>query len=174
MIRFKEYLAEKNLTIGDMTTVGRIEDEYEDQYQINGEWYSKAIITPSKTDKYTYPQIISILSKERGKGNIKLFHGTDIKFFNEMMKKKKFGHDDGSIVFMTHSKKEATDYSKIKSKYRGLQDKKSVVELDIPKWSVKMNRATGEYESEFLFLLKGNRWVPSKPNVVKVYNDQTL
>ena len=45
------YLFFDKLSIGDNTNIGIIQDETETQYQINGNWYHKSIVKPSKNLK---------------------------------------------------------------------------------------------------------------------------
>jgi len=169
---FNIFLNEE-LNIGDDTNIGIISDETIQQFKINGKWYHKSIVKPKiKEDKIIdtnnkINSIISILIEERGKGYITLYHGTDNRTYNKIISSGIF--NERGIGFLTTSKKEAMDYSKNKSKYRGIEHG-AVLELYIPKWSVKRNVATGEYETEFTFEMDDNGiWFPTNDSILN-YN----
>ena len=166
MINLYKLIKESNLEIGDFTNVGIIQDKYKDQYKINGIWYHKSIITSSESNKEEsiIDNIINKLEKENGKGFITLYHGTDIDSANKIERTGMFGHD--GISFLTKSKKEAKEYSINKAKYRKKKSDK-VIELILPKYSIKKNNSTGEYETEYEFEFLNNKWYPTNKSLLK-------
>jgi preprotein translocase subunit YajC len=168
---------EVGLKEGDLSNVGIIQEVYKDQYRINNIWYHKRMITPvDDSDKEVKEQaevndIISKLEEESGKGFITLYHGTDSKTHESINKKGVFGQDS-TISFLTSNKKEAKEYSNNKAKYRGVE-KGNVLEVTIPKWSVKKNLATGEYETELTFENRSGKWYPTNKSILSVYGKKS-
>jgi hypothetical protein len=169
--------AEVGLKEGDLSNVGIIQEVYKDQYRINNIWYHKRMITPvDDSDKEVKEQaevndIISKLEEENGKGFITLFHGTDSKSYENINKKGVFGQDS-TISFLTSNKEEAKEYSNNKAKYRGVE-KGNVLEVTIPKWSVKKNPATGEFETELTFENRNGKWYPTNKSILSVYGKKS-
>lgn len=166
---FNKFLNE-DLTIGNDTNIGIISDETIQQFKINGKWYHKSIVKPiDKENKANVTNnkinnIISNLIEERGKGYVTLYHGTDNITYDKIINSGIF--NNRGIGFLTSSKKEAIEYSKNKSKYRSTEHG-NVLEFHIPKWSVKRNVASGEYETEFTFELDDNgNWFPINDSIL--------
>lgn len=168
----KENEINEKFKIGDNTNAGKIEEVYKDQVKINNQWYNKKIIKKIKNiskkekNKQELSSIISKLKKERGEGFITLYHGTDIDSFNKINNSNNFGHE--GISFLTNSKKEAKEYANNKTKYRGKKEGK-VIEIKLPKWAIKKNKATGEFETEFELKKKNEIWLPTEKSILKKY-----
>lgn len=148
------------LAIGSKTNFGIIEDEFEDQFYIHGQWVLKSLVKEvSELSPELLKEImINELIKENGAGYIKLYHGTDINSYNKIMESQTFG-DGERIYFMTNKMKEAKDYSIMKSKYRGIA-KGKVLTMKVPKYAVSRNSGTGEYETKFKLQFNGECWIP--------------
>jgi len=165
------------LKTGSTTNLGIIEDETETQYKINGDWYAKSLVKAIKKEEadkplYVYENAVAKLRKEYGSGFIKLYHGTDKESYDKIISSKTIG-DGRGITFFTSSLREAREYAHNKSKYRGVVLGGKVLEVSVPKWAVHKNKATGEYETEFI--LKENEagaFTPTMRSVYDVYKNQ--
>ncbi len=164
------------LKVGDKTNVGIIEEVYPTQYKINGQYFHKSLIQPVSKNvdekQYIYDSVKSKLEKENGNGFITLYHGTDEKNYDKIISSKKIGIGKG-VTFFTSNKKEAKEYAENKSNYRGVKSGK-VLEVKMPKWAVTKNKATGEYETEFVLEEINDIFYPTKESVYAEYKEQYL
>jgi hypothetical protein len=165
----------KELKEGDATNIGIIEEVYGMQYKIDGRWYHKSIIKPIETEnkeaveQMKVNSIISKLEEKYGKGDVTLYHGTDSDSASEINKKGKFGKDS-TVSFFTNSKKEAKEYSENKAKYRNKKGG-NVLEFTLPKWAALKNSGTGEFETEFEFEKRNDKWYPTNKSILSQYGD---
>jgi hypothetical protein len=114
-------------------------------------------------------KIINNLVKDSGTGMIKLYHGTDTESANAIRKSGMFNSGKNQPSFFTTSKKEALEYAKNKSKYRG--KKPEVMEIEVPKWAVSKNNA-GEIETHLNVPLHrdfSNVYRPKDEDVIKAF-----
>lgn len=184
---YEEYLKEQskqlstggetNLGIGDYTNLGKIEDEVSTQFKINGQWYHKSLVQPKKIspkekNKIDIERVINKLTRERGEGEIELYHGTDIDSYNKIISDKQIGVGEG-VTFFTHSAKEAKEYADNKARYRNKPSGK-VLKITMPKWAVQKNKATGEYETEFELQEKDGIWIPTNKSIEQEYLKDNL
>lgn len=170
-IRFEEG---GKLNIGDNTNIGIIEDEYKNQFKINGNWYAKSLVFTvnlSTQDKQQqeFDSIVAKLKKERESGLKKLYHGTDNKSYEKIINSHKIGVGKG-VTFFTDKRSEAVDYARNKSKYRNVEGNGKVLVVNVPSWAVQKNTATGEYETEFELEQINDIYMPTKESVLNEYS----
>jgi hypothetical protein len=163
---------DKNIQIGDKTNLGIVDDSrlmpFGMQYKVCDEWYHHSIVEKCEpSDQQKFDNIVKSLKKERGEGLITLYHGTDKNSAQKIKDSSAFGHD--GISFLTNSHSEAKEYAEMKSKYRGFDDSGEVLKIKLPKWSVRKNTGTGEYETDFIFENKGDDWMPTMNSVFEYY-----
>lgn len=179
--KYKLFESKEIFNIGDMTTIGKIEDVYtntknnQTQYLINGLWYHEKLVKKGNPDEDTLirNEISNRIHDTYGKSakNITLYHGTDEKSAENIKKTKKFSIGDG-IIFFTNSKKEAKEYAKNKSLYRGGNGIGEVFTFIIPNWCVNKNKATGEYETDLEFDYVDDKLIPTKESILKVIKNK--
>lgn len=119
-------------------------------------------------------EIINNLVKDSGTGTVRIYHGTDTESANAIRKSGMFKSGENQPSFFTTSKKEALEYAKNKSKYRG--KKPEVMEIEVPKWAVTKNNA-GEIETHLdvpLYRDFGNIYRPKDADVVKAFSQSPL
>lgn len=167
-IKYKKGGEISSSSVGENTNFGIVEDETKTQFLINGRWIHKSIVVKEEINQDALVnQIISRLKKERGEGNIRLYHGTDDGSYQKIIETGFLG-DGRGITFFTSNKSEAKEYALNKSKYRGQNSNGKVIEIEMPRYAVKKNRATGEYESEFQLEKNGsNIYKPTTSSLLK-------
>jgi hypothetical protein len=98
------------------------------------------------TTKKEADKLIGELVSGSGKGKVRLYHGTDSETAKEIYKSGHFKSGENQPSFFTTSRKEAEEYAKNKTKYRG-KGTPEVIEVEAPKYAVTKNAGSGEYET---------------------------
>ncbi|MCK9475595.1 MAG: hypothetical protein M0R46_06745 [Candidatus Muirbacterium halophilum] len=181
ILEYKEFENKEIFNIGDMTTLGEVEDVYtntkinQTQYLINGQWYHEKLVKKGNPDDDTLIQTeISNRTRDtydKSVKNVILYHGTDEKSAENIKKTKKFSIGEG-ITFFTKSKKEAKEYAKNKSLYRGGNGIGEVFTFIIPNWCVNKNKATGEYETDLEFDYVDDKLIPTKDSILRAIKNK--
>ena len=154
-----------DLSVGSITNFGIIDEVFDTQYLISGQYIHKSLVKEKKT--LSIESIINKLKSERGNGYINLYHGTDIDTYNKIMDSGIFG-DGVNIYFLTNNKIEAKDYAKNKAKYRS-KSKGRVISFKVPLYAVTLNAGTLEYETDFILKYNGDGlWIPIINNIYKL------
>lgn len=152
------------IKIGAVSTAGIIEDVYEEQFYASGYWRHSSLFKPALTYEEKLEAVKHSLSSKAA-ATITLYHGTDSISAAKIEETSLFGHSDGSISFMTSKRSEAKQYSQMKSKYRGVNGG-VILTLEIPRWAVNKNEATGEYESTFQFNYNDGECFPTDESII--------
>lgn len=181
--KYKLFESKEIFNIGDMTTIGEIEDVFTDvktnqtQYLIDDQWYHEKFVEKGipDDDALIRNEIENRIHNTYGKTvkYITLYHGTDEKSAENIKKTKKFSIGDG-ITFFTNSKKEAKEYAQMKSNYSGGNGIGEVFTFYIPNWCVSRNKATGEYETdlEFDYDDEDGKLRPIKDSILRVIKNR--
>lgn len=117
---------------------------------------------------------IEELIKESGTGTVKIYHGTDVESANLIKKSGLFKSSENQPSFFTKSKKEALEYARNKSKYRGKEPE--VMEIEVPKWAITKNNA-GEIETHLgvpLYREFGNVYRPKDEELLRAFGKPQL